>query len=400
MLLINITNVWAHAENNENDILNISILTPEIPNEAVNYVYEAAPELIGNILVIADLFEITVEEPEAFFIGTPFTIINTNEAELSTIDVYYFPVIENAEIKLIMQVFFSNGEWHNSISKDFSEQLNALNIIENETPFVIFCEGNNYYAKNAKETVAISSYKNLEQASEKEVSFCELSYNEIINVIADKNISISEINIIDSTLQIGNTIKSILQQSSISKNTRNTIPGFSMYTDTYKVFEVANCLLNQDTSQICWAACLGTAYRYRTGNRTVTSTSIANTFNYWQGASIQQVASFANNLNLGGSGNTYRDLNTSVSPFFVQHNINNRFPIFMGCANSNGGHMLLGIGYLMTGNKMQVIFWDPDADHTGGIKSTDTFSTGETSPIAYYYGPIIYKWTHTALLVP
>lgn len=164
----------------------------------------------------------------------------------------------------------------------------------------------------------------------------------------------------DAGLHIGDSQKLSIKGSSVS--------GFNVYQKNYKMLEMAYCtLLQRDNSGkqrgLCWAASTGTLIRYKTGNRKITATKIADELGigYDQGGYVTDCFKA---MKKHSAAVYYEPLGRFASSSTeIRHNINNRFPVIMDCEYiKNGkkmsGHMVTLIGYKDTGKQFVLIYWD------------------------------------------
>lgn len=77
-----------------------------VPAEATTYAKQIAPELIANIIGKEFIYDIDVDSYNDLLLGEPYTVYSFEEID----KIFYYPIIEKNEIKMIMSVYKHNNE--------------------------------------------------------------------------------------------------------------------------------------------------------------------------------------------------------------------------------------------------------------------------------------------------
>lgn len=356
----------------------IYMLSPDIPAEVTEFANEVVDEQIAAFMTGNTNENIYIDNYSSLFMGTGFYAFNQETGQPIT-NITYFPIFEENRYVLTLIIMNNNEGLNYSISNAFAESFNNLSYNTLNTPYALLYDGNktNYLLTESGQILFQGIQPEETATYSTPLSLQTLLSNNKVQNITQETFDINEQTILTN---IPPTLMTINPQ------------GFSINDGTTVRLDMSYCLLKQDTPVICWAACLGTAYRYRTGNRTVTSTSIRNMLGLPNsGISATIEYQLYNALNVAGNGNSYNFTLGFARPFYVQHNINNMFPF----PAHTDGHDVLIEGYRLTNGAIQVYFWDP----YDGVTALSSSYNDTSSQKVFLYGAGKTREWHSSTLI-
>lgn len=354
------------------------IISPDIPTKVVTFANEIVDEQITAFMTGNTNEDIYINDYDSLFMGTGFYAFNQITGEAIK-NITYFPIFEGDRYVLTLIIMDINGELNYSISNTFVRGFSNTPSNTLSTPYALLYDGNrnNYLLTDSGQTLFQGIQSNEPSTYSTPFSLQTLLSNNKVQDIAQKELDID-----------GQSILNNISKSSKSINPQ----GFSINDGTTVRLNMSYCLLKQDTNKICWAACLGTAYRYRTGDRTVTSTSIRTMLNL-PNDGFHQPSEYQlyNSLNVAGNGNSYSYMTGFTPSFYVKHNINNMFPFTAHTVQ----HDMIVEGYRSTTGSMQIYYWDPlDATTTLSSMYNDVL----TQKLFLYGAGMAREW-HSSTLI-
>lgn len=359
------------------DDLKLSITSNEVPRDVTEYAQTRIKELMEVVMLDPEYFNLSqIDNFSDYYLGEPFTIYDFS-TDITTTDTYYYPIMHNKEVRLILAVVDTGLEFSCSLSKSFSEQLNQL---EDKQNVLLYLNGDSLYAQSSKYNSLLAKKKDTHSSQ-----FANLSYSEKIQQLHKKSL-------IDHTSKTDNEIVPL--QLNSTKANLLYIPRFSTNTSTTKKLDLTGCYCNQIKNGIaygmCWAAATATTYRYLTGDFTLYPYNVCNLMGigYDDGGTVDDVRRA-----LAKKGVTYYCSADIITFSKVKSEISNRKPVIITGAtyDSNYAHTVAVTGYYSSTELMY--YWDSASESMGistsgylGPKKTYTFSSGGRT----------YYWVNTA----
>lgn len=302
-----------------------------------------------------------------------------------------FPIIQSGKIVLQLNVSEADETWGGTGTTQFVDELNE-NIGINDTPIIVYYEKNGYLVKGNELICFNSAVKKEDQLQYETI---ESALLEILESSTDA------LNLESGLTELGYV------ENPVSNETASTrsVAGFAMNTSTCKLLEIANCTVDQDCYVagdagkygLCWASTAITMIRYRSGDHyTLRPAEVAECLGIdcKRGATVDEIYNaLVHYLGLNSPElDQYQAVDHPASSFLeIQHNINNCFPIAMGCTGRvfifPAAHIVTIIGY----NGQQLIYWN---SATLKIETTTYNSKGTY----INSGGIKFKWAESILI--
>lgn len=314
------------ADSNDSESLEIKSL--DVPQEAISYAKSIAPTMLSSVVGNQELYGVSINNYDNVSLGEPYTIMSFDEEDS---DIYYFPVLEDDEIKLILSVYEISGEWNATISEDIAEQLNDLED-GSDKEYILYYDNGTTYAQSENKTEEIFADESMSDSDNTINS--DLSYEDKLNEYEEQNGSdLDEAKTteqLDGTSNIGedavsesltsdsamldestidtastsfgiiltsssNSTSSGLSNLSLNQSSSNYTASsnfiltssigakasnpFLVKTSTSKILNTSGCLVNQRDSSgksrgMCWAASVATIVRYMKGNSYLTAYNV------------------------------------------------------------------------------------------------------------------------------
>lgn len=373
-ILLIITGNQSYASENEE----IYVLSPDVPEEINEYAEQIVNESVTNFMTGNNNTNIYIDNYNCLYMGNGFYAFDSTTGQPIT-NVTYFPIFESERYVLTLVITENDGHIDSFMTNYFDTGFQQIEKNTSSNPYAILYDGNrNNYLLTEYGQVVLQGVDNQGNQGVRTFSSDTL----LDNLKKEYHAS----NLIEENYKID-------IDNNLSYNTLASAPqGFSVNTATTKRLDMSNCLLLQYNENICWAASLGTAYRYRTGNRTVDAGGICDMLGMpHAGISPNIVYQKYNILNVAGAGNSYSYKAGIATPFNIQHNINNMFPLHL----HTDGHGMLVEGYLMSNGAIHLYYWDP------AVGKTVYTNTGYTENTQYVYlmgAGASRKWNATTLI--
>lgn len=312
---------------------------------ALAYAMKVAPEHIETVLGAKQLQNNSCNEQIEFYIGDGYHIYYEQNGTVES-NIIEFPIFQNGQIVLTLDVECIANEWFSNSSYDNTSLLNSVNDIYNVQ--LIY-----------------------------DVNDCPHLQNGYSGIYGQNRYLLG-------------LFASPEHQASARGN------GFYVNNNNYKYLNMDYCLcLQKDTTGrdrgLCWAAAAATTIRYVTGNRSIEAHMIADEMgiNYDTGGTISDIRTAMINH---GCSVQYKSLSRPARSITeVYHNINNQYPIVIGTEGSllflSFGHAVTIVGY----NGNTLIYWN---SATGAIGTT--IYNGTTAYIKQ--GGVNYQWLSSVLI--
>ncbi|RDU23198.1 C39 family peptidase [Anaerosacchariphilus polymeriproducens] len=384
----------------------LKILSYSIPEEAKKYAYEIAPSLLSTVVDNEKLYGVSINKFEDLTLGEPYTVANygnTNDDK----NTFYFPVLENDQVKLILSITKSSGKWNATIGEDISEELNDLN---SNKEYILYYDDGTTYAETKDGKDALFTDSDLKS---KDKAFTnKMSYEEEVQKYKNKN---------GKELQVSDLAEEKVQDDAIGENAiknskvygglvvqnneNNTIDlphaavgayasnPFKINNSNSKLLNTDKCLVNQQDSTgrergMCWAASVASIVRYSKGNSTLTAQDVCDymKINYDIGGTLNDMRNALSSYGV----NNYKIKNNHSTWEEINSNISNKKPIGMA-SNSyyNGrysGHAVTLIGYSQQ-NQKYITLWNSGNQQV----QTSTFG-GDTADVTFNYTGMTWHW--------
>lgn len=309
IVLLIVTGNQSYASENEE----IYVLSPSVPAEINKYAEQIVDESITNFMTGNNNTNIYIDNYNDLYMGTGFYAFDSTTGQPIT-NVIYFPISESERYVLTLVITENDGHLDSFMTNYFDTGFQKVERNTLLNPYAVVYDGDrsNYLLTEYGQVV-------LQGVDNQEV--LAFSSNTLLdNLKKEYNAS----NLIGENYKID--INSVPYYDVLASGPQ----GFSVNTATTKRLNMSNCLLLQYNENICWAASLGTAYRYRTGNRSVDAGDICDMLGMpHDGIDPSIVYQKYNILNVAGAGNSYSYKSGIATPLNVQHNINNMFPLHL-----------------------------------------------------------------------
>ena len=321
----------------------VYIVSPDVPERLEKYAKEIVEEAVINFMTGNSNTDIYINNCEDLFMGNGFYAFDSMTGNPIT-DIVYFPIYEADRYVLTLVITENQGEIDAFMSNYFDTGFREIGENTLLTPYAILYNGDksNYLLTETGQILLQGPNKQEISMMSSENLLDNLKQSFDVNNVAEEYYKI----------KIGHSFYDTYAAGP---------QGFSINTSTTKRLNMSNCLLLQYDENICWAASLGTAYRYRTGNRSVDAGDICDMLGMpHNGIDPSIVYQKYNILNVAGGGNSYSYKAGIATPFNVQHNINNMFPLHL----HTEGHGMLVEGYLMSNGAVHLYYWDPAVGKT------------------------------------
>ena len=336
----------------------------KIPSDATKYAVEKVSEVVEAVKLYYESFE---NQDMEYSLGIPFVIYSsTNNAWNS---VYYYPLIQDNSIALIISIIDTNYGWTLSASQEMVEELNEINYAM-DSSWIFYEENNDIIALSEKEKKVITEdiYGNSNStfnASDEKIE----SYAELVTIISEQ--------IEAHTPFDTDYIKEISADKDIVES---YTPSFSANTSVSKV-----CSLYNAQGQIggtCWAASVATIVNYRLGTN-YTAYDVCDKIGAdYAGGTIDDKQDA-----LMEYGFNYSKTTSQTSWSSVQRNVAGKHPIAASTFSANNqGHAVTVYGYRTLNETDYVFLWNSG---TESAQIAEYRSSGTT----YTYNSVVWTWT-------
>ncbi|RDU23490.1 papain-like cysteine protease family protein [Anaerosacchariphilus polymeriproducens] len=394
------------AENNNAE--GLKILTYEIPQEAKSYAYEIAPTLLSNVVDNQKLYDVTIDRFEDLTLGEPYTIANFKDNAADK-EVFYFPVLENDQVKLILSVTKSSGEWDATLGEDIAEELND---IDSSKEYILYYDDGTTYAETEdgktelftdtlmkEKDTAVAENMSFEEKVEK----CEEKNGEDLAVSEPAKEELADDEIGEQAIEKSNNYEGMViddfnTDSALLAKKKVKLPHadvgafapnpFSVFNETTKLLNTDECLVNQQDSNgqergMCWAATVASIVRYMRGNNTLTAQEVCDFMgiDYDLGATIEEMQDALSKYGLSFKIKYHHSTWNEIT-----QNIPNKKPIGIAAYSNLGGHAVTLIGYSEK-DKKTITLWN-----SGNQKvQTSTFKS-DSADVTFIYGSAKWYW--------
>lgn len=354
----------------------------KILQEAKEYALEVLPDMLASVKNDSS-FQVDIQDYDQLYIGQPYTIPNIKDGKITNEKDFDFPVLEGTEIKLILSVSFSQGEWHAMLSTELTEALNAL---PESGAWTFYSEDGIVYAESSDDMIILSNHNEQDKGD-----FAKSSYQlkrKTLHSFDTYNKSDIRQKWEDTTVNTNMVFQStyntqMMRSSSIGANSSSP---FLTYTSNNKILNMSGCKVSQGNSSICWAAATATIVRYIKGNVTLTALDVCNKiYHDASGGSSSDIMRA-----LDAYGITYVHTGLQLDWYDIGVNIVNKKPICAAATSGPYDHAVVIYGVLHNTDTLKnyINIWNPG----NNTSSTITYSSNRTT---FEYGNLTFTWTQT-----
>jgi hypothetical protein len=184
--------------------ISLTLSSIEAPEDVKEYAKNVTGKLMSDVYDNEEGFGVKINDYSKLTLGQPFTVMSQSDEVI-----YSFPVIEEDEIKLILNVFKDGDMWNASLGKNYADKLNELQ--ENKDERYLLCvEEGNVVAKSEDKTL-VMEVANYDYISEEVEDFSkDATYDEIINTVEENtSLNVEEKKVTDTFMDSEDITKSI-----------------------------------------------------------------------------------------------------------------------------------------------------------------------------------------------
>ncbi|MCI6676808.1 MAG: hypothetical protein MSG78_07930 [Clostridiales bacterium] len=344
----NAEGISSNKNEDETTIAELQIEKVVPPEEAIECLNNEGAMTIAHNLRDPEFFHISDFSFDDIQIMEPFVVyMLQQDGMFNHNDIYYFPVVSNQKVLFTLDIFLNDVGEYQCGSTVNGERLTEL--MGNGGCNRIYVD----YGANFKS----AEYKVIQVDSDTRIN-AETSTYQTFNDIKKQNIQVLKDISSDVLLEYNQLMN---QSKETEVNSRST-----QYL--YERLDMSYCLVSQ-ADYDCGIPCIATIYRYRTGDRSMTSASLDVLNKNVYKCNIRTTAGqvkLLNSLMPVAIQNQYKEAWINLSHFVVQHNINNKFPILFGGTNlrTGGVHCFVLHGYETNSQGMRWYFFNPWGEDT------------------------------------
>ncbi len=323
---------------------------------AYNYAQKYIPTYEG----LSTIGYASLDEGKEYYVGSGYFVYSDDNGEVVANNEVCFPVIQDNNIVLIVKVFCCDGELHGIATTSGCDVLNSYGYGDStNVPCVVSNENGEFLIDGEDVVSLVENELYLDEFTSYQLSEFEYAYVEETT---------SSVYIVNELFELG-FVESGLDLETIN-STSSAVDGFDIYTDTYKILDMENCMVSQrwmdgTKKNLCWAATAATIIRYKTQKTNIWAYTISQEMGISpnSGATIDKIYK-AMTLHMTTTQlDDYQVLDRCAKSITeVYHNINNRFPIAMGTVfdaiEGSVGHAVTIVGY----NVSILIYWNSDTE--------------------------------------
>lgn len=307
-----------------------------------------------------------------YYIGTPFVIYAPTEYNWNS--VYYYPLINDEKIVLLISLINTNYGWSISASEEMVDELNLINYGK-DTSWLFLLQDNYVVAKSpTDERTIIEICNENENWIQALTSVNSLTYSDYVDLISNSMNDIKIFNVDD--------VSEISNNADIAESYS---PSYSTSTDTSKVCSLYNAKKQQGST--CWAASVATIVNYRQGTN-YTDYDVCDRIGVgYEGANIDTKLEALKAYDLN-----YRKSNSQSSWNSIVLNISSKYPLAASTFSGDSGHSVKVYGYRTIGATDYIVLWNSG---TGSTQIATYKSSGST----YTYNSKTWTWTKTLFYI-
>lgn len=343
-----VTSVNAEEPTNSNNIEQISSI---VPTNAIVYAQSNLKPLAQSIQKYSADFGLSFKNVNELALGDPYVIYSAAEKG-SQDKIYYFPVIENDKIKMILSVIDDNGNYTSELQEGIANELNNINYQEDNN-HIFYSDDKKIYVQSDDDCDVLASVDgnfDSNNANNKNAeNFENKSYEQKIEEITN------------------NYAKETPTTSNSSSNEIFGANGFSTKAWNITQLNVNKCTVPQGNYNLCWAASVATTAKYRNLKKypMLTAKQVANKMkiSYNRGGTLTDMRNALSKYSV----NNYSTSNKQLSFGKLQYNILSQYPVIMGCSSAVGGHAVTAIGYSTFGGVNLVTFYNSGTNRCSSV---------------------------------
>lgn len=350
VLLFANCSISAYASNN---ILckdsSLFIFSKECPNEYIEYAKNNMQKYFGDF--VFDSNEVSI--------GTPFTFSNYDS------DIFYFPVIDNDKIAMLLRVFESDDGLTAVGSKFLCDELQQYSTLTTEeNPLYLYMNGNEIIAEVSSSKKTLFEYPNDMNFENDELTGYSLYDDNNQN-------DYSVINVFDQkidTIEVG-----IDTYASTSKYINLNLMEYQGTEPWCATYVASTIIRTIQADRSCWVRTIMNYYYSNPSGKSLTEVQIMNFAKNKYSLKVKQtVSSFGNQA--------------------IKEIDANR-PVYYGMVSGNSRHAVVLRGYNVSSGIYSI--WNPWYKYYETFKSGGTYCPAEDSSgkYNYKYQSAIYNWT-------
>ncbi len=333
-----------------------------IPSEAKRVAENSYKDMVNVVLHKQDYFDVKRSDLMDVKLGKPFVIF---EEELGQDEIYYFPLVKNNKVIMVLGVSGANNGWGVSLGTEYVAILNDIGYSKNSYYFIK--RGETLIAENPLKSYGMRSVNNNMQITIKPSSF----------VLQEKRVDLAER--ITSFNKVN--VEKALKNYRMGNKLEGYAPSFGTSTSTAKVMALHNPQ-GQGQLELCWAASVSTIVNYVYGTN-YSATDVADD----QEVAYKGQDIYTKQKALDYYGVNYDYItNSQLSYNIIKKNVNNQRPVAVTAKSGKWMHAVTLYGY----GSNYIYLWNSGLDGGNGSSQLIKYnSTGTTFP----YNNMTYAWT-------
>ena len=236
-----------------------------IPDDVVKYAESRLTPLSQTVKQNSDNFGIDIKNVYTLKLGEPYVIYSSLDNGNQN-PIYYFPVLQDNEIIMILSIIDDNGIYSAGLEEGIANDLNNIDYQSDEN-YIFYTDEENIYAESKSDTETIGSLNQSNNAT----------ITQLKNAKEFENLSFEEkINEINDTYAIDEPSDNIPVDK--TQEVLYTAQGFSTKTYNTVRLNTNKCTVSQGNEGLCWASCVATTVRYRNYSKypNLTAKQVAN----------------------------------------------------------------------------------------------------------------------------
>lgn len=213
-----------------------------IPSEAKRVAENSYKDMVNVVLHKQDYFDVKRSDLMDVKLGKPFVIF---EEELGQDEIYYFPLVKNNKVIMVLGVSGANNGWGVSLGTEYVDMLNDIGYSQNSYYFIK--QRDTLLAENPMQSFGLRVVNDSMQITTKPSSFI---WQEKREEFAERIASFNKVN-----------VEKALKDYCMGNKLEGYAPSFGTSTSTAKVMALNNPQ-GQGNTDLCWAASVATIVNY------------------------------------------------------------------------------------------------------------------------------------------
>lgn len=370
------TTAFSAIENVDNR--NSGDITSVVPESAVSYAQSRLKPLSQTVKQNSDNFGIDIENVYKLKLGEPYVIYSSTDKGAQD-PTYYFPVMENDEIIMVLSVIEDNGVYSAALEEGIANELNDIDYQDDED-YIFYADQDTIYVESEDSREVIGEVDT--------VGMCEqdITKSQIKNAETFESLSFQ-----DKVEEITNTYAAEEAPDNSVVNEKDIVSGAQGFSSKqYNIIRLNTnkCTVPQGNYGLCWASSVATTVRYRNFSKysKLTAKQVADKMRigYNEGGTIYDMRNALTKYGVKG----YKANKKQISFAKAQTNILNQYPFIIFATSNIGAHAVTCVGYTTYGAINQVTFYN---------SGTDKFATVEyrSSGTRFSYANTTFRWIYT-----